>query len=129
MQSFLVPFWRTLEALWRHLFWLLSGIVLGSFLVPFWGHFGVMFVSFFVLRRRCFLVKTKFYPHGSSICESSHVFFGFFAVGAHLRNRGFTCMGAHFPRICLRFLSCFFDHQNGKKMKISCFSLFPLFPL
>ena len=41
--SFLASFWRTLEALWQHFFWLLSGVALGSLSAPFWSHFGIIF--------------------------------------------------------------------------------------
>ena len=50
----------------------------------------------------------------------------FFFVGGHFRNSSFTCMGAHFSRICLKFRWPFFKDRNRKKMMFLRLSLFPL---
>ena len=72
-----------------------------------------------------FFVKNVVLPAWELISESSYVFLVFFAVGAHLRNSGFTCMGAQFPRVCLRFL-CFFLSPQWQTNEVVVFLFFPL---
>ena len=88
------------------------GTLFGSILGVFWTVFG----NIFGIMSEVLFMKNVVLPAWELKFQKILCFPRFFFVGRHFINSCFTCMGAQFSRIYLKFRLPFFKYQNCKKM-------------
>ena len=91
------------------------GTLFGFIFEVFW----IVFGSVFGIISEVLFMKNVVLPTWELKFQKILCFPRFFFVGGHLRNSSFTCMGALFSLICLKFPLPFFKYQNCKNVSFS----------